>query len=261
MKRLLFVLLVTAMCFSAYADVVSPVAKRLNSDEGTHLGIAGPGQTVKLAVAKESEGKIWDRLYILPESLPAGWEKEDGLWYESPMQASIKIGGDAENGEYTVKARLVDEYEGLGEMFFFISVNVSREVFDAEVIDPELEAGVGQPGSYTLKLKNLGTASDVFHISVSGMPAWAYTKTVVVPRASEKEISYEIVAGERGNYPLKIRLKSMSSDLISKEIDVSFKAEPSLLADLRACSHGMLLFPIPEMPIYALFGLISNFIA
>lgn len=237
-----------------------PIQKRLNADEGVYLGVAGPGQTVKLAVAKESEGKTWDRLYILQESLPLRWEKEDGLWYESPMQASIKIAENASNGEYTVKARLVDEYEGLGEMFFFISVNVSMDVFDAEVTNPQLETGVGQPGSYVLKLKNLGTASDVFHISVSGMPAWKYTKTVVAPRASEKEVIYEIVAGERGEYPLKIHLKSMSTDLINKDLAVSFKAEPSLISDLKACSHGMLLFPIPEMPIYALLGLLSNFI-
>lgn len=260
MKRLIFVLLISAMCISAYADIASPVSKRLQSEGAVFLGIAGPGQTVKLAVAKECEGKVWDRLYIISESLPTGWEKEDGLWYESPMQASIKIGGDAPNGEYTIKAKLVDEYEGLGEMEFFVTVNVSREVFDVEVLNPSLETGVGQPGAYKLILKNLGTASDVFRISVKGMPAWIYTKTVVVPRSSEKEVIYEIVANERGSYPLEINVTSISSELIGKQSKVSFTAQPSLISNMKACANGMLMFPIPLMSIYSLIGFISNFI-
>ncbi|MBI5228870.1 hypothetical protein HY991_02080 [Candidatus Micrarchaeota archaeon] len=59
---------------------------------------------------------------------------------------------------------------------------------------------------------------------------------------------------------MRIQAKSLYSTAINATQRVVLKTETSLNQELKACSHGILLFPNVEQTIYALLGLISNII-
>ncbi|MCX6775359.1 MAG: hypothetical protein NT130_00720 [Candidatus Micrarchaeota archaeon] len=266
-----FILMVAAN--AAYLNVKEPVPYegRLENDT-IFIGTAGPGQTVYLVAERatiDATGeKInyvgWDTLAV--EDVPPGWIVEDSPLYETPMKAKIRIAADAADGEYTFKAKAVDEgsYDSLGNLTINVKVTVSKEVFSIDVSPYEVEAGVGQPAVYYVDIENAGAASDTFRITSSGVPAWTFKKEVLVSHAidvtspARKTVTYEVVSEEENRIEMTLNVTSLSSDQISKGLKIVLVAEPSLVSDYKATGHGLLVSPLIESPIYSLIAFFSK---
>ena len=267
----LFILMVVAN--ATYLNVKEPVTSDGMSDNDTiSIGTAGPGQTVYLVAERatiDATGeKInyvgWDKLVV--EDVPQGWIAEDSPLYETPMKAKIRIAADAADGEYTFKVKAVDEgnYDNLSNLTINVNVTVSKEVFSIDVSPYQVEAGVGQPAVYYVDIENAGAASDTFRITSSGVPAWTFKKEVLVPHAidvtspARKTVTYEVVSEEENRIDMTLNVTSLSSDQISKELNIVLIAEPSLISDYKATDHGLLVSPLIESPIYSLIAFFSK---
>lgn len=245
---------------STYVNVIDPVEQMgMHEGDTVSLGGVGPGQTIAIIAERATSGPDgtmhltgWDRLAI--EDLPQGWIAEDSPLYETPMKAKIKVSPDAQDGTYFFKAKAINEnnYQGLGNLTFNVKVNVNKEIFILDVFPLEVTTGVGQPALYSIKIDNLGAASDIFTVETSGIPAWKFKKDIFVAHGSEKTMSYEVVLNEeKKHFNFTINVTSTSSKLISKRMEVGLNAETSLISDYKATANGLLVFPLIEQPIYS----------
>ncbi|MCX6767466.1 MAG: hypothetical protein NTY90_01915 [Candidatus Micrarchaeota archaeon] len=273
-----FTVFLTLLSFSALAAashvvVSSPVRIEMvaNDSSVVDLGTVGPGQKVEVSVARSTgelhpyygKEKLWDRLAVVSDSLPAGWEAVDSLVYEDPLKAFVIVGKNAPDGEYVFQLTAVDELEGTAPQTISAKVTVSRDVLGFEALTPVVTAGGGQPAIYSFRLSNTGSASDVFEISVSsGLPSrWTFSKQFFVPWNSSVEAQYEVVSEEYGRFPIRFKAVSLSSSEISKEAQAELVSESSLYLEARATSHGILLFPSVEQAVYSLIGFVANVMA
>jgi len=267
MRALLIVALALFMvpAYAATLSVLRPVYFEASDGSELGLGAVGPGQTLSVEAdalvtsgGKFGIGGRWDRLEIV--EVPMGWSADDSLLYEQPLKARVKVARDAKDGEYMVLVRAVDieGKEELGEVNLRLRVNVTMDVFGMKVSPARRETGAAQPASYMVTIDNMGVASDAFEISAGGLPVWNFRKTVFVPYGQSRTVPYEVASGEEGEYDVKIKVKSISSDLLSGEQNVHLGVSTSLWSDYRATNNGLLLFPIFEQAAYSVMGLISN---
>jgi len=273
MKRA-FIIFALVIClatgvFGIYVNVIEPVKKTIGSQGDVRMGTAGPGQTVVLVVERSSDGGNcpnnycadgWDT--IVPVKVPEGWVVEPSPIHETPMKMKIKVAPDAPNGEYNLTLAAIDEgnYDGLGNMTFSSIVTVSRDVIDISVDPTRVETGVGQPAIYNVKIANTGAASDPFEIKVreGEIPAWRFKKQVLVNYGSERVIPFEVVLNEEDERVFTLEVTSLSSPMIKEEKSLVISSKSNILTDWKATTHGLMLFPIIEEPIYAVIGLIGN---
>ncbi|MFH1447570.1 MAG: hypothetical protein ABIG39_01795 [Candidatus Micrarchaeota archaeon] len=259
------------MMLAVYATdlvIYEPLATVVSDGDVVDLGTVGPGQTAEIiaeAIIKEGgiqgKGGILDQLTFV--SAPDGWEVVPSELYGSPMKAIVKVAKDAEDGEYILSMKAVDEPpgEGLGDVSFKVKVRVSKDVLSVDVWPDRIVTGAGQPAGYYVKISNNGVASDVFEVSSEGMPLWDYKKIVFVPKKSSKIIRYEVAGEEEQTYDITLKVSApFSSELLRAEKDVVIEINTNVVSDLQATGHGLLLFPIVEQPIYSIMGLISNLI-
>jgi len=268
---LALVICLATAAFGVYVNVIEPVKKTITPQETVRMGTAGPGQTVVLVAERSSDGGNcpnnycsdgWDA--IIPVRVPEGWVVEPSPIHETPMKMKIKVAPDASNGEYNLTLAAVDEgnYDGLGNMTFYAIVTVSRDVIDISVEPTRVETGVGQPAIYYVKIRNTGAASDPFEIRVreGDIPAWRFRKQVLVNYGSERVIPFEVVLNEEDERAFNLEVSSLSSPMIKEEKSLVIDSKSNILTDWRATTHGLMLFPIIEEPIYAIVGLIGNLI-
>ena len=265
----LALLLFAGFAFAIFANVKEPVSQTLYPLESVRLGNAGPGQAIYLVVDRGTDGGNcpgdycadgWDT--VVATRLPAGWQVDPSPYYENPMKIKIKIAPDSFDGEYNLTLVAVDEgnYDGLGNMTFHAIVNVSRDVFEISVEPSRVETGVGQPAVYYVKIRNTGVASDPFEIKVrdGDLPAWRFKRTVLVNYGSERIIPYEVVLDEESERIFHIEVVSLSSPVIRKEMSLVIDSKSSLVADWKATTHGVLIFPAIMQFVYGLVGLLSQ---
>ncbi|VVC04938.1 Uncharacterised protein [Candidatus Burarchaeum australiense] len=262
---LILALFALNLCAAAELQIMSPVTGVVQDGGEVYLGAVGPGQTLYIEAnalvttgGKFGQGGRWDMLEVV--SAPDGWTSENSLLYEQPLKLRLKVASDAADQEYMVLVRAVDEgnKEELGEVNMKLIVNVSRDVFGMSVSPARKETGAGQPASFIVTIRNDGIASDAFEISASGLPAWNFRKTVFVPAGSSKEVPYDVVSGEEGEFSPIIKVRSLSSDLLSGEQNVRLGVSTSLASDYKATNNGLLLFPILEQAAYSVMGLLAN---
>jgi len=268
-----FTLLLTFLApgvFASHLVVIDPVSQTAGVTDTVDLGIVGPGQKLEVVATRASGEKAkgiayekeasWDRLFIIPQELPPGWSSEDSKWYEEQMHAFVTVAKDAEDGIYFFKARAFDEYEGVSALEVTFKVTVSRDLLEAQLVEKTISVGVEQPALFYLRLKNKSSASDAFEIKVSGPPSTGagVTRKAYLRHNSEDIIPIELFEGERGEYRVNFEVTSLSSDAIKAKDSAMLFIFTSLLHDMQAVSHGVLLFPTAEQPIYALLGLIAK---
>lgn len=271
-----FTLLVTFVApgvFASYLIVTDPVYQTAGANDIVDLGVVGPGQKLEVVairgsgetaknIAYEKEAS-WDRIFVIPEQLPPGWTSEDSKWYEEQMHAFVTVAKDAEDGIYFFKVRAFDEYEGVASLEISFKVTVSRDLLEAQLAEKTVSVGVEQPALFYLLLKNKSSASDAFEIKVTGPPSigTGVTRKTYLRHNSEDVIPIELFEGERGEYQANFEVKSFSSDAIKAKDSASLLVYTSILHDMQAVSHGVLLFPTAEQPIYALLGLIAKLLS
>lgn len=246
-------------------SVVSPVQGEVGEGDTIDLGVIGPGQTVSILIGRQvytggiyGEGGYYD--FAVAEDLPSGWASEGSDQYDDPHQVTITADPNAPEGNYTAKIKVIDEYNGekLGNVTFNVKVRITWDVMDFDVSPTEQVVGPGQPARFDINITNKGSTSDVFLVSAEGPRKWEFKKPVFIPAMSTKIEPYEIVGYEEEEYRATIKVVSLASSNIADEENVSIKVESGLLGDYRATNNGVMVFPIFEMPIYALAGLISN---
>ncbi len=266
---LFFLALFSIPAFASQLNVVSPVQQTLVLPEHVlDLGVIGPGQTVEVVaergsgvIAAESQTKgeaLWDQLFVVRESLPAGWKAEDSKLFENPFHAFITASPAAGDGEYAFQLKAFDQYEGANEKVFSAKVRISKDLVEQAVAENRLVTGVGLPAVIQIKLRNKSSASDVFELKASGIPSsWADPRRVFVRFNSEVEIPFEVLPGEQGEFDVGITTTSLSSPLINARSGINIQAVSSLEQDLRALNKGLLLFPTVEQVVYSALSLVS----
>ncbi|NYZ78433.1 hypothetical protein H0N96_03460 [Candidatus Micrarchaeota archaeon] len=269
----LFLTFLAPGVFASHLIVTDPVSQTADATAIVDLGVVGPGQKLEVVATRASGEKAkniayekeaaWDRIFVIPEELPSGWSSEDSKWYEEQMHAFVTVAKDAEDGIYFFKIRAFDEYEGVSALEVSFKVTVSRDLLEAQLVEKTVSVGVEQPALFYLRLKNKSSASDAFEIKVSGPPSigTGVTRKVYLRHNSEDVIPIELFEGERGEYATLFEVKSLSSDAINAKDSATVLVFTSILHDMQAVSHGVLLFPTAEQLIYALLGLIAKLLS
>lgn len=268
MTRALFSLLVLASLVSAaQLSVIEPVTKTLKSGDTLDLGVVGPGQKVAVIASRPSgelsrqtagaKEALWDR--ILVDGLPQGWIGENSKLYENPFQAFVTVSPAANDGEYVFSIRTFNEYDNIPTVSVNAKVRVSKDVLGFSIKNHQVSTGVDQPAVLFLTLQNTGSASDVFELTLSGLPSgWSGKKTLFVPHNSAVNIAYEVVPKENGEYSLAFRAVSLSNGRIYKEDSARLKTETSVWNDVRTSANGILLFPSVQQSVYAGLAFLSH---
>ncbi len=270
MKNRIFALLMALVVLSfaaAPVHVISPVEMDINEGEAFEIGPVGPGQTIEISVDADVEtggvhgqGGRWE--YLIVEDLPSEkWQSTEGR-YSNPLQVQVRVPINAADGEYEANITLIDEKDAErigGEFSFGLKVQVDNEVIEMDVSPKEAKVGASQPAKFIITVKNTGVVDDVFDIRAHGkVSEWNFVKRKYIPAGGSKQIVYEVVGKDEETYEMEISVESASSDLISQKETVNLEVETNLISDYRATTHGLLVFPVFEQPIYSLMGLVSN---
>lgn len=265
MKKFILSLIVIMVSLGFSLNIVEPLSKTINQGEVIQLGPIGPGQTVFISINPEvtTGGKFgfggqYDIASVV--STPKNWKYKDSKINGKPLQIEITADKFAEDGSYLSKIKVADEDGGekLEDFIFNVNVTINRDVMGVSIEPKKVSVGPGQPARYAITVTNKGTTSDVFEVNSTGVGKWGFKKFVYVPPKSTKMFYYEITENEEETYTPTIKVTSTSSPLIHSEEKVTFSVSSDLFSDYKATNHGTLVFPLFEMPIYALSGLISN---
>ena len=262
-RALLILSVMLALSFSI--SVVRPAVVDVQTGDVIDAGTIGPGQTVSLQIDPivntggiHGQGGQYD--YAIVEGLPPGWTATNSKLYQNPLQITITADPDAMPANYSAKVIVVDEFNGekLGNISFDVFIEITYDVMEFEVTPEKIETGLDQPARFAIIIKNTGSTSDVFEVSATGSKRWDFKKPVFVPGHSSRMIPYEIAGNETEEYYATISVVSLASDKIHDEKNVTLVIKSTLLGDYKATNNGVVLFPIFQMPIYSLAGLLAN---
>jgi len=261
----LFIALSLSLSFGTSISILAPYPMTISDYEEYNLGTIGPGQTISLSVEPKTttggiygNGGRWDMLNITRP--PLDWTTEPSKNMGDPLEVRLTAPKDAAPGDYTALVTITDENnaEHLGEMTFRAKVTVDPDVIDMDVTPTYTNIGANQPARFLITITNKGAASDVFEVSSAGIRDWDFKKTIYVGSKQTKQLSYEVAGAEEQTLHAQIKARSLSSDLIQKNQNVTIKVETDLISDYKASTRGLLVFPIIEQPVYSLMGLLSN---
>jgi hypothetical protein len=253
-----------AIACAVPVQMTAPLQQSVDNGDSVFIGTIGPGQTLEVRMDPlvtgggiYGTGGQYDFAGVA--NLPAGWNSEPSKLYGNPLQVKITADKSAPEGEYQADVIVVDENNGekLGNVTFRVRINVTWDVLDMDVSPTQATVGPGQPAQFEITVTNKGSASDTYTVNASGVKQWDFVKQVYVPAKSSRTIPYEIAGNEEETYTPGISVVSVSSDIIHKDANVTLSVKSGLIGDYRATSHGTLLFPIFEGPIYALAGLLG----
>ncbi len=269
-KIIIFLSVLLVFTLGASVKILEPTTTVVSNGSTLELGAVGPGQKITLVTSTDSGAETpqkipadWDVLEVKSSSLPLGWHAESSKTYENPLRAHVFVSKNAKDGVYTFSVQAIDELQGVSPVNFNVRVNVSREIMELNVLKNILSTGAKQPATLSLLILNKGRAGDVFRITIKGLPEkWKRPPVdVYVPHDSAKLVQVEILPEEQGQYAPEVGVVSLSSPLISDKSRVTLIVKSSLYEDLKATSHGLLLFPTVEQSIYYLIGFLVNSIS
>jgi len=258
-----FMLLALPSVFSL--EVLNPAAGDLPSGSTLDLGTIGPGQTFELLFEREVDsgglhgiGGLYDSAYA--DELPTGWKSSPSKLYQDPLQVTVTAAPDAAPGEYEFDVYVIDEKDGedLGTVRYRARVRITYDVLDLKVAPDQLTVGPGQPAKFVITVTNKGSTGDVFQVGASGIKRWAFQRSIYLSSGESKTISYPLVGEEEEAYKPTISAVSRASPLIHEERNVTLTVESGLLGDMKATNNGVPIFPVFEIPLYAIAGLLSN---
>ncbi len=231
------------------------------------LEAMGPGQTISVKIEPRveeggiyGEGGIFD--YAVVEELPQGWKGKNSKLYERPLFVSISAAPDAEEGEYSAKIKLVDEFNGekLGNFTFNVKIRISKEVMEAQISPSKITTSPGQPAVFNIIVENKGSAGDVFEIGAEGPKRWSFKKFVYVGPKQKKVVRYEVVGEEEEVYKAQIYVKSTASEQVKRAKEVEIVVKPTLEGDIKASANGIMIYPFFNLPLQALNSFLSIFL-
>ncbi len=264
MRAILFSILLVALVFPV--QMLDPMMQDIKNGDRIFIGTIGPGQTIPITIHNEvyaggihGIGGNYDLATV--DGAPQGWSYRNSQLYGKPLQVTITSSPSAEEGPYAVPITVRDEDDGeqLGNITFIAEIEISNDVMDMEVSPESRRVGLGQPAVFEVNIHNKGAAGDLFVVSAAGVPKWSFTKTVYVAGGGRKKILYEVAGFEEEEYAATIIVQSANAPVVREELPITVRTVPDVLSDYKATINGALLFPIFELPVYAIAGLISNF--
>ncbi len=266
-----------AAAFAVHVAVVDPVSKTIEAgeallpDKAIDLGLVGPGQKLEIIVDRDmgeisqanatvsQREALWDNLRVEKESLPKGWQGQDGLKYDKPLKAFVVVAKDASDGGYSFLLQASSDYEPFAPITFKAGATVSKDVLAARVAGEPVKAAPRTQVVYQLELENKGSASDAFQVSINGLPGGLQAgKNVFVPHNAKVTVDFPVTAPEAGEYRVGFTATSLSSKGISASAGTTLFVGSSLLTDAKAAARGVLLFPSAEQLAYAFLGLVGS---
>ncbi|MDE1857256.1 MAG: hypothetical protein KGH98_04225, partial [Candidatus Micrarchaeota archaeon] len=146
---------------------------------------------------------------------------------------------------------------GLGNLTFSAYVNITPNVFKLGATPQVITSGIGEPADIYVTINNTGVSDSPFVISISGLPSWNESQTVIALHNTTREFVYPIYENEPGSYIINLSVSSQQSPLVHKQVSLSLVTQASLLNDWSAIGHGPVTFPIIYEPAYAIMYLIS----
>jgi hypothetical protein len=261
---ILTILLLIPLASSVPVKMMAPLNKIVDNGDEVFIGTIGPGQTIDVQIFPDVyEGGIYGKggKYDLADvtGKPDGWSSEKSKLYGDPLQVKLTADKNAKEGVYYANITVMDENDGhkLGNVTFRVKVNITWDVLDFDVTPAHVLVGPNQPAQFKINVINKGAASDTYTVSSAGAKQWEFVKPIYIPAKSSREVIYEMAADEEEFYKPTIKVVSASSSNIAMEKNVTFEVRSDLLGDYKATNNGVLLFPIFEMPIYSLAGIIA----
>lgn len=264
----LFVLVAAPIWALQPLNLVMP-ATTISNGGVIDYGMVGPGQSFAIKISptvrenNDPNGKYlgrWDGSYAA--NLPSGWTSRPSGLYGDPLVVEVTVDPMAAEGDFTFSVVTEDErgadHIG-GTISFDVVVHVRKDVLGASITPLSQEVGAGQPARFIVTLTNLGTAPDTFRIGAQGVKGWSYVVSEYLAPGATKTFNYEVVGGDEAFYPLVLFVQSQSSPQIRYEQPVSLQVRTNLVADFKATSHGVLLYPPVFLPIYSMAGILGLF--
>lgn len=250
---------------ATYLQIVGPISTQLVNNASIYLGKVGPGESFYVSASATTTNQSgflvnvgWDTLTAI--KLPSGWSAQASPLYENPMKMKVTVAPYAMNGTYqlTIRAVNVGNYSRLGNLTINAYVNVTPNVFSAQVGPAVVVAGVGQPVNLNIKINNTGASDDPFMINAYGLPAWNSPAAVIATHSTTSSYVYPVFENEPGTYHFNLIINSTTSRLVQKSYVEELDVRASLLNDYSATGQGVVLSPIIYEPAYAVMLLIRN---
>lgn len=260
----MFVLLMSFASLFYAIPMLEPYSMEVSNGQTVDLGEMGPGQTISISLdGRPSTGGMFGVGGAYENAtvteLPQGWSFKGSDWAGIPLQVQITAYKYAAEGDYISRIEVRDEmYEGLENITFFVKIKITHDVMDASLDSSKKTAMAGQPARFYITVTNKGNAGDVFTLSSTNVPKWAFKKQVYVPPKSSKTIYYEVASDEEETYSPVINVVSEASPMIEEDLTATVNVNSWLAADYKATNNGMLFFPAMSGIIYSLAGIISN---
>ena len=250
---------------ATYVNIIQPFNFTVATPNSTvYIGKDGPGQTFYVTISAattNSSGTInnlgWNKFVVT--GLPQGWIAQNSSLYNPTLSAKITPSPNAANGTYkfNLTAVNVGNYSKLGALRFTAIINITPNVFKLTVSPSTVYESTGTPTNIYVSINNTGVSDSLFVITLSGIPGYNITQSVIALHHTAKIYTYPITLSQPGSYKVNINVRSTSSPLIYNETNVTIITKASLLNDYRAIGGGILAFPIVYEPIYAVMYLIS----
>jgi hypothetical protein len=249
---------------ASYVNIVSPYNYTVTNNGSVALGNVGPGQTFYVTISAatvNATGKPlplgWNKL--VATHLPQGWIVQNSSLNNQFLSTEITVAPREANGTYFFNLTAINlgNYSKIGAIEFTVEVNVTPNVLKLGATPTVLRAGPGQPAPVAVTINNTGVSDTPFVITISGLPAWNTTDTVIALHHTTGTFQYPVFENEPGVYHLKLYVNSTASPLISKESNLTLIVGASVRNDYSAIGQGVPLFPIVYEPAYAVMYFIG----
>lgn len=249
---------------ASYVNIVSPYNYTVYSNGTVALGNVGPGQTFYVTISAATTNQTgsllnygWNKL--VATGLPAGWIVQNSSLNNQFLSTEITVAPREPDGTYSFSLTAINlgNYSKIGALEFTVAVNVTPNVLKLGASPNVLRAGPGQPAEVSVMINNTGVSDTPFVISLSGLPSWNETYTVIALHRTTGTFRYPVYENEPGVYNIKLHVNSTASPLISKESNLTLIVGASLENDYSAIGQGVPLFPMVYEPAYAVMYFIG----
>jgi hypothetical protein len=261
---MVMLLALAAVAGATYVNMTEPYTATIQQNSSIYLGKVGPGQTFYVTISAATVNSTgapvnigWDEL--VASSLPNGWITANSPLYAAYPSIKITVSPSAATGTYAfnLTALNLGNYSKLGDVKIKAYVNVTPDVFQLGVSPSSLSEGPGVPAEVYVTINNTGVSDSPFNITVHGLPAWNYSKTVIALHHTTGRFAYPIFENEPGVYHVQLYVSSISSQLIYKQSNITLTTKATIGSDYSALGQGAPVFPIIYAPAYSVMYIIS----
>lgn len=261
-------LMLLPLASSSYIQMSEPYSASLSQNGSAYLGNVGPGQTFYITILSNTtnaKGQTiplgWNKL--VATSVPEGWIVSNSSLYTQTLSVEIRPSPAASFGEYTFNLTAINlgNYSGINPVTFKAYINVTPNVFKFNATPQDISAGLGVPAYIYVTINNTGVSDNPFVITVSGLPGFNQSATVIAPHSTTGRFTFPIYENTPYTWHAKLRISSLTSPSIYETENITFTVRATLMNDIMALNQGTLIYPVVYAPVYAvqyLIGLIAK---